>query len=77
VEKVGCVSKGRQIQRRYEWCLSDCWDDHASSRDADLDRSRIANLRRGFTGLSAIVQLKSEQDPFGGQSLYFEAGEEI
>jgi transposase len=31
----------------------------------------LTDLRRGFTGLSAIVQLKLEQDPFGGQVFVF------
>jgi transposase len=29
------------------------------------------DLRRGFTGLSAIVQLKLTQDPFGGHVFVF------
>ena len=31
----------------------------------------LTDLRRGFTGLSAIVQLKLEQDPFGGHVYVF------
>jgi transposase len=31
----------------------------------------LTDLRRGFTGLSAIVQLKLEQDPFGGHVFVF------
>ena len=31
----------------------------------------ITDLRRGFTGLSAIVQLKLEQDPFAGHVFVF------
>lgn len=31
----------------------------------------ITDLRRGFTGLSALVQTKLEQDPFGGQVFVF------
>jgi transposase len=31
----------------------------------------VTDLRRGFTGLSAIVQTKLEQDPFGGQVFVF------
>ena len=31
----------------------------------------ITDLRRGFDGLSALVQMKLEQDPFGGQVFVF------
>jgi transposase len=31
----------------------------------------VTDLRRGFTGLSAIVQLKLEQDPFAGHVFVF------
>ncbi len=31
----------------------------------------VTDLRRGFTGLSAMVQTKLEQDPFGGQVFVF------
>jgi transposase len=31
----------------------------------------LTDLRRGFTGLSAIVQLKLEQDPFAGHVFVF------
>jgi transposase len=31
----------------------------------------VTDLRRGFTGLSAIVQTKLEQDPFGGHVFVF------
>ena len=31
----------------------------------------ITDLRRGFTGLSAIVQLKLDQDPFAGHVFVF------
>jgi transposase len=31
----------------------------------------ITDLRRGFTGLSALVQTKLEQDPFGGHVFVF------
>jgi transposase len=31
----------------------------------------LTDLRRGFTGLSAIVQVKLEQDPFGGHVFVF------
>src|SRR5918911_897477 len=31
----------------------------------------VTDLRRGFTGLSAIVQLKLEQDPFSGHVFVF------
>ena len=31
----------------------------------------ITDLRRGFTGLSAIVQVKLEQDPFAGHVFVF------
>jgi transposase len=31
----------------------------------------VTDLRRGFTGLSALVQTKLEQDPFGGQMFVF------
>ena len=31
----------------------------------------LTDLRRGFTGLSAIVQLKLDQDPFGGHVFVF------
>ena len=31
----------------------------------------LTDLRRGFTGLSAIVELKLEQDPFGGHVFVF------
>jgi transposase len=31
----------------------------------------VTDLRRGFTGLSAIVQMKLEQDPFGGHVFVF------
>jgi transposase len=31
----------------------------------------FTDLRRGFTGLSAIVQLKLEQDPFAGHVFVF------
>jgi transposase len=31
----------------------------------------VTDLRRGFTGLSAMVQTKLEQDPFGGHVFVF------
>lgn len=31
----------------------------------------VTDLRRGFTGLSAVVQMKLEQDPFGGHVFVF------
>jgi transposase len=31
----------------------------------------VTDLRRGFTGLSAVVQTKLEQNPFGGQVFVF------
>ena len=31
----------------------------------------LTDLRRGFTGLSAIVQVKLEQDPFAGHVFVF------
>ena len=31
----------------------------------------ITDLRRGFTGLSALVQTRLEQDPFGGHVFVF------
>jgi transposase len=31
----------------------------------------VTDLRRGFTGLSAFVQMKLEQDPFGGHVFVF------
>ena len=31
----------------------------------------VTDLRRGFTGLSAIVQVKLEQDPFAGHVFGF------
>ena len=31
----------------------------------------ITDLRRGFDGLSALIQMKLEQDPFGGQVFVF------
>jgi len=31
----------------------------------------VTDLRRGFTGLSAAVQLKLQQDPFGGHVFVF------
>src|SRR6187401_256338 len=31
----------------------------------------VTDLRRGFTGLSAIVQVKLEQDPFNGHVFVF------
>ena len=31
----------------------------------------VTDLRRGFTGLSAIVQVKLEQDPFAGHVFVF------
>lgn len=31
----------------------------------------VTDLRRGFTGLSAMVQTKLEQDPFGGHTFVF------
>lgn len=31
----------------------------------------VTDLRRGFTGLSAAVQTRLEQDPFGGQVFVF------
>ena len=31
----------------------------------------LTDLRRGFTGLSAIIQLQLDQDPFGGHVFVF------
>jgi transposase len=31
----------------------------------------VTDLRRGFTGLSAVVQMTLEQDPFGGHVFVF------
>jgi len=31
----------------------------------------VTDLRRGFTGLGAVVQMKLEQDPFGGHVFVF------
>jgi transposase len=31
----------------------------------------VTDLRRGFTGLSAVVQVKLEHDPFGGHVFVF------
>jgi len=34
----------------------------------------VTDLRRGFTGLSALVQTKLEQSPFSGTCLCFAGG---
>jgi len=37
----------------------------------------VTDLRRGFTGLSALVETKLEQKPFSGQVFVFRGGAAI
>ena len=53
------------------WCWSVCGDDRAAHQHADLDCRRVTDLRRGLTGLSALVQTKLEQSPLSGQVFVF------
>ena len=55
----------------YVWCWSICSDDLAACRHEHLDRGRRDGPTPRLTGLSAIVQVQLEQDPFAGHVFVF------
>ena len=52
-------------------CWSVCSDDRAASHTQIWIAAGVTDLRRGFTGLSALVQIKLEQSPLSGQVFVF------
>jgi len=67
--KARYASRAVRIQRRCASCWRLCRDDRSSGRSAHLLAAGTTDLRRGFTGLSALVQTALEQDPFSGHVL--------
>ena len=53
------------------WCWSAWGNDRSTQQHADLDCRRVTDLRRGFDGLSALVQNKLEKGPLSGQVFIF------
>ncbi len=58
------------MRNRCALCWSAYSDDRAACGHAGLDHCG-PDLRRGFMGLSALVQITLEQDPFGGHVFVF------
>ena len=65
-----CASRAVPIRVCYACCWSACGDDWAADEHAGLD-AWVTDLRRVFTGLSALVQTKLEQSPFSGHVFVF------
>ena len=52
-------------------CWRSCWDDRAGGRDEIWIVAGVTDMRRGFVGLSGMVQTALEQNPFSGQVFVF------
>src|SRR5207245_4117618 len=74
-DRTGCPVAARRITdvppRWCACCWSACAHDRVAGPHADLDRPGVTDLRRGFSGLSALVQTKLEQSPFSGHVFVF------
>lgn len=53
------------------WCWSVWRDDRAASHTQIWIAAGVTDLRRGFTGLSALVQTKLEKSAMSGQVFIF------
>lgn len=53
------------------WFWNPRHDDYAAAKDTYLDCGCVTDLRRGFDGLSALVQTQLEQSPFSGHVFVF------
>jgi len=67
-----CDSRAAWMQKRCEWCWGSCWDDGAGVGASGLWGG--TDLRRGFVGLSGMVQTVLKENPFSGQVFVFRGG---
>ena len=63
--------------RWYGWCWRRCSDDPLPPKTHIWIAAGVTDLRRGFDGLSGLVQTKLEQSPFSGTCLSSVAGAAI
>ncbi len=69
--KRRCGSKAEPIQLWCAWCWSACAMIGCRPSTRIWIAAGVTDLRRGFTGLSALVQTKLEQSPFSGHVFVF------
>src|ERR1700691_3479072 len=66
-----CTSRAVRTRFCCACCWSACAHDRATDEYTGWIAAGVTDLRRGFTGLSALVQTRLEQSPFSGQVFVF------